>query len=339
MKLLTYDTGSGPRAGVLVDERVLDLTALLGEHATLRDVRALLELPDAPLERVRAALDAGATAPSLPFGQVRLRAPVLQPPTVRDFFDYEAHAGRGARARGSQLPDAWYRLPIFYFSNPLRIIGPEDEMPYPSAAERLDYELELAAVIGREGQDTTEDEGLSYIAGFTILNDWSARDVQRDESQVGLGPAKGKDFATSLGPWIVTCDELAPFIRDGRLAVRCTLKVNGELWMDGVGGTMYHTWGQFVERASHDSRVVPGDVMGSGTVGGGTVGEAMDSGKYPNARFLEPGDLVEMEVEGIGILRNRVAPKRNPDPTYRYAPPTSAEPVPAPYRWDAEQQR
>src|SRR3954469_615786 len=317
MKLLTYDVGSGPRAGVLVDEQVLDATALLGATATLGDVRALLELPDSPLDRLRAALAAGLAAPSVPLARVRLRAPVLQPPTVRDFFDYEAHAAHWRRMRGDQLPEAWYRLPIFYFSNPLRIIGPDDDMPYPSASERLDYELELAAVIGREGADIAPADGLSYVAGFTILCDWSARDLQRDESRVGLGPAKGKDFCTSLGPMLVTTDELAPYLKDGRLAVRCTLQVNGDPWMDGDGGTMHHTWGQLVERAAHDSRIVPGDVLGSGTVGGGTIGEALH-GRYPQARYLQPGDLVELEVEGLGLLRNRIGPKRNPDPHYRY---------------------
>src|SRR5439155_26459530 len=132
----------------------------------------------------------------------------------------------GRRMRGEGVPEAWYRLPIFYFSNPLCIIGSDEDMPYPSASDLLDYELELAAVIGREGSDVAEADGLAHIAGFTILCDWSARDLQRDESQVGLGPAKGKDFCTSLGPLLVTTDELAPLIKDGRLAVSCTLRVN-----------------------------------------------------------------------------------------------------------------
>ena len=317
MRLVTYDGGAGPRAGVLADDQVLDVTALLGAAATLRDVQALLELGDDGLDRLRAALAAGRAAPSVPLAHVRLRAPVLQPPTVRDFFDYEAHAAHWRRIRNEQLPEAWYRLPIFYFSNPLCIIGPDDDMVYPSASEQLDYELELAAVIGREGRDVREAEALDHVAGFTILCDWSARDLQRDESQAGLGPAKGKDFCTSLGPMLVTTDELAPYLRNGRLAVRCTLHVNGEQWMDGDGGTMHHTWGQLIERAAHDSRLVPGDVLGSGTVGGGTVGEALH-GRYPQARYLQPGDLVEIEVEGLGTLRNRIAPKRNPDANYRF---------------------
>jgi 2-keto-4-pentenoate hydratase/2-oxohepta-3-ene-1,7-dioic acid hydratase in catechol pathway len=322
VKLVSYDIGSGPRAGVLDGERVLDVSALLGTAVTLRDVQALLELPDTPLDRLRAALAKG-DAPGVPLANVRLRAPVLQPPTLRDFIAFEAHAGHGRRLRGEEIPESWYRLPIFYFSNTLRIIGNEDEMPYPDAAEVLDYELELAVVIGREGVDVAAADGLDHVAGFTIMADWSARDIQRDESTFGLGPAKGKDFCTSLGPVVVTTDELAPLIKDGRLAARCTVKVNGDQWMDGDGGTMYYSFGDFIERASKDSRIVPGDVLCSGTVGGGTVGEAQHN-DYPQARYLQPGDVVVMEVEGIGLLRTTIAPTRNPNPNYRFRVPKGA---------------
>ena len=316
MKLITYETANGPRAGVVVDGQVLDIATLLGEQDELRDVRALLELPNDPLTRLKSALGLARAGQGVPLGGVRLRAPILQPPTVRDFMVYEGHAsGGGAR----QLSDAWYRLPIFYFSNPLCIFGPEDAIPYPSASEQLDYELELAAVIGREASNVAEADAFSYIAGFTIFNDWSCRDLQRDEMAARLGPAKGKDSASSLGPWIVTTDELASFIRDGRLHVRCTLKVNGAQWMENNAGIMYHTWGAMIERASRDSRVVPGDVLGGGTVTGGSIGEAIRNG-FP-ARYLEPGDVVEIEVEGIEILRNTIAPKLNPDFNYRFKAP------------------
>jgi fumarylacetoacetate (FAA) hydrolase len=313
MKLLTYDTANGPRAGVVVDGQVLDVATLLKEQDELRDVRALLELPNDPLTRLKSALSSARATQGVPLGSVRLRAPILQPPTVRDFMVYEGHASAGGTR---QLSDAWYRLPIFYFSNPLCIFGPEDAVPYPSASDQLDYELELAAVIGREGRNVAEADAFSYIAGFTIFNDWSCRDLQRDEMEARLGPAKGKDAASSLGPWIVTTDELAPFIRDGRLHVRCTLKVNGVEWMHNNAGIMYHSWGAMIERASRDSRLVPGDVLGSGTVTGGSIGEAIRNG-FP-ARYLEPGDLVEIEVEGIGVLRNTIASKVNPDPNYRF---------------------
>ena len=317
MKLVTYDAGNGARAGIVVDENVLDVATLLGEQGRLRDVRALLELPNDPLTRLKSALASARAARGVPLAGVRLRSPILQPPTVRDFMTYEGHASAGGTR---QLSDAWYRLPIFYFSNPLCIFGPQDAVPYPSASQQLDYELEIAAVVGREGRNVAEADALSHIAGFTIFNDWSCRDLQRDEMQARLGPAKGKDSASSLGPWIVTTDELAPFIREGRLHVRCTLKLNGVQWMDNNAGIMHHTWGAMIERASRDSRIVPGDVLGSGTVTGGSIGEAIRNG-FP-ARYLEPGDVVEIEVEGIGVLRNTIAPKVNPDPNYRFkAPP------------------
>jgi 2-keto-4-pentenoate hydratase/2-oxohepta-3-ene-1,7-dioic acid hydratase in catechol pathway len=324
MKLCTYDIGNGPRAGVVVDERVLDVATLLGEQGELRDVRALLELSQDSLTRLKSALDSARSSQGLPLASVRLRAPILQPPTVRDFMVYEGHATAGGTRK---LSDAWYRLPIFYFSSPLRIFGPEDAVPYPSASEQLDYELELGAVIGREGSNVAEADAWSYIAGFTIFNDWSCRDLQRDEMDARLGPAKGKDAATSLGPWIVTTDELAPFIRDGRLYVRCTLHVNGVQWMDNDAGLMYHTWGAMIERASKDSRIVPGDVLGGGTVTGGSIGEAIRNG-LP-ARYLEPGDVVEIEVEGIGVLRNTIAPKVNLDPNYRFKAPPMEAPAPS----------
>lgn len=323
MRLCTYDTGNGPRAGVVVDERVLDVATLLGVPAGLRDVRALLELPNDPLRRLRSALTSASATQGMRLASVQLRAPILQPPTVRDFMVYEGHANAGGTR---ELSDAWYRLPIFYFSNPLCIFGPDEPVPYPSASDQLDYELELAAVIGREGTNVAEKDALSYIAGFTIFNDWSCRDLQRDEMQARLGPAKGKDAASSLGPWVVTTDELAPYIRDDRLHVRCTLKVNGVQWMDNNAGIMYHSWGAMIERASHDSRIVPGDVLGGGTVTGGSIGEAIRNG-FP-ARYLQPGDVVEIEVEGIGVLRNTIAPKINPDPHYRFkAPPLEAQPA------------
>src|SRR4029453_7703731 len=156
--LITYDTGNGPRAGVIVDERVLDVAALLGEQGGLRDVCALLELPNSPLTRLQSALGSASTAQGLPLASVRLRAPILQPPTVRDFMVYEGHANAGGTR---QLSDAWYRLPIFYFSNPLCIFRPEDVIPYPSASQQLDYELELAAVIGREASNIAEADAFS----------------------------------------------------------------------------------------------------------------------------------------------------------------------------------
>jgi fumarylacetoacetate (FAA) hydrolase len=215
---------------------------------------------------------------------VRLLAPVLHPPAVRDFYAFEEHVRRARALRGLELPPEWYELPVFYFSNPAAIFGPEAEIPYPEGTEELDYELEVAAVIGARGA----------IGGFTIMNDWSARDLQRRELRVGLGPAKGKDFATSLGPVVVTVDEF-----DGKDAAMVA-RVNGEERSRGNLADMCHSWEAIVAHAALNTVLRPGDVLGSGTVGTGCILE------HGDGRWLQPGDVVELEVEGIGVLRNRV---------------------------------
>ena len=220
---------------------------------------------------------------------VRLLAPVPRPPSVRDAYAFEEHIKNAARVTGRPgVPDEWYELPVFYFSNPAAIYGPDDEIPFPVGSEELDYELEVAAVIGGDGA----------IGGFTIMNDWSARDLQRKEMKVGLGPAKGKDFATSLGPVVVTPEEL------GDLRLEMVARVNGEERSRGNMGDMYHSWEAIIERAAANTQLVPGDVIGSGTVGTGCILE------HGDGRWLQPGDVVELEVEGIGALENVVGPKR-----------------------------
>ena len=232
MKLLTYDPGTGPRCGVLQDDAVVDVAALIGAGQPLPDVRALLELGDSAVDRVGDALASNVAAPRVALADVRLRAPVLQPPTVRDYIVYEEHAtSQGTR----EIDPVWYRMPVFYFSNPLVIYGPDEEVPYPSASDQLDYELEIGCIIGRAGTNVPASEALQYIAGFCIFNDWSARDLQFDEMTFGLGPAKGKDSASSIGPWLVTTDELEPYIRDGRLDVACHVRVNGDDWLQKRG--------------------------------------------------------------------------------------------------------
>src|SRR5437763_3467834 len=222
-----------------------------------------------------------------PLAEVDLRPPVLHPPSVRDFYAFEQHVRTARAARGLEVPREWYEQPVFYFSNPAAIYGPDAEIPHPSETSELDYELEVAAVIGAEGK----------IGGFTVMNDWSARDVQREEMRVGLGPAKGKDFSTSLGPILVTADEF-----DGSSATMVAL-VNGEERSRGELGDMYFPWEQLVAQAARNTVLRAGDVLGSGTVGTGCILE------HGDGRWLRPGDIVELEVEGIGVLRNRVGPK------------------------------
>jgi len=215
---------------------------------------------------------------------VVLRAPVLRPPSVRDFYAFEQHVRTARESRGFEVPAEWYEQPVFYFSNPAAIFGPEQEIPYPEGTEELDYELEVAAIVGAEGT----------IGGFTVMNDWSARDLQRTEMRVGLGPAKGKDFATSLGPVVVTPDEF-----DGSSAVMVA-RVNCEERSRGELADMYFSWERIVKQAARNTRLYPGDVLGSGTVGTGCILELGDD------RWLQPGDVVELEVAGIGVLRNTV---------------------------------
>ncbi|HAA95961.1 MAG TPA: hypothetical protein DHW65_01545 [Dehalococcoidia bacterium] len=315
MKLLTYDAGNGPRCGVLDDGQVVDVSALVGNGQVLRDVKALLETGDSAIDRVRDALAKGNDAQRTPLADAKLLSPVLQPPTIRDFIVYEEHASN----QGTREPaEVWYRMPVFYFSNPLCVFGTDAEIPFPAASEQFDYELEIGCIIGKEGRNVSAADAMEHVAGFTLFNDWSARDLQVDEMAFGLGPAKGKDTASSVGPWLVTTDELAPFLKDGRLTLNCEVRVNGEHWLrDGAAEHAYHSFEDMIERASMDSRIVPGDVIGSGTVGGGSIREAIRKG-YESARFLEPGDVVEHEVENIGVLRGTIGPKPKLDPSYRY---------------------
>jgi fumarylacetoacetate (FAA) hydrolase len=232
----------------------------------------------------------GETGRSFGLADIALRAPVPEPPSVRDFYAYEGHVAAGFRARGSKIPEAWYEIPVFYFSNPACILGPRDEVRRPEGCQRLDFELEIAAVIGGSGE----------IAGFTLMNDWSARDLQRREMTVGLGPAKGKDFATSLGPWLVTPDEL-PY--DGEwLHLEATVMLNGRGIAHADSEPMHYSWPELVAQAASGTRLRPGDVLGSGTLTGGCL---LELGPV-DGHWLEPGDEVVLAAPGLGELRNTI---------------------------------
>jgi 2-keto-4-pentenoate hydratase/2-oxohepta-3-ene-1,7-dioic acid hydratase in catechol pathway len=263
--------------GSIVGDEVRRLAA-----TTLRDY--LADPHPQPADRQ----PAGGTAFAL--ADVQLLAPIPNPPSVRDFFAFEQHVATARANRGASVPAEWYQMPVFYFTNPAAIAGPEAEIPYPDGTDELDYELEVAAVIGANGQ----------IAGFTVMNDWSARDLQRVETRVGLGPAKGKDFATSLGPVLVTVEDF-----DGSRA-EMVARVNGEERSRGNLADLFHKWPAILAQAARNTVLRPGDVLGSGTVGTGCILE------HDTGRWLRPGDVVELEVEGIGILRNRIGPPRLP---------------------------
>lgn len=239
------------------------------------------------------------TGEALAIAELRTLAPVPEPPSVRDFYAYEGHVAAGARLRGGEIAPYWYEAPAFYFSNAASILGPGEPLRRPEATTRLDFELEIATVIG------VVDGGLG-IAGFTLMNDWSARDVQAGEVTVGLGPAKAKDFGTSLGPWLVTPDEL-PY-NDGRLRVAARVIVNGREITSGDAGAKHYAWPDLVAHAARDTRLRPGDVLGSGTITGGCLFELGPQVLEPGAepRWIEPGDVVALEAEGLGRLETPV---------------------------------
>ncbi len=225
--------------------------------------------------------------------------PILQPPTFRDFYAFERHVGTMWKRRDMEIPEAWYRLPIFYFSNVSEIRGPGDPVWAPRGSAELDYELEVAALVDTPVQDLDAARGEEAIAGYTILNDWSARDLQREETTVRLGPAKGKDFASSIGPWLVTPDELADARSGTGYDLAMTATVNGTELSRGTWSSAHFSFGQMVERASADVRLRPGDLLGSGTVGTGCLLEIRDE---ILGRYLEPGDVVTLAIERLGEL-------------------------------------
>ena len=228
--------------------------------------------------------------------------------TIRDFYAFEAHVRTCRRKRGLEMVPQYYEVPVFYFTNPNAVIGHGDEVVPPARTRELDYELEIAAVVGREARDLpADDSALDCLLGFTIYDDFSARDLQRQEMAVGLGPAKGKDFANALGPEVVPLAALADRYADGRLHLRMEAAVNGRVLSRGDAGSMYWTWPQLLAHASRDATLVPGDVIGSGTVGSGCI---LELGAEQVGGWLAPGDVVTLTVERLGILENRIAPPR-----------------------------
>ena len=235
---------------------------------------------------------------------VRLHAPI-QPTTLRDAYAFEQHVKTANQNRGRDVPEEWYDFPVFYFTNPRNIFGPEDEISHPAYTAALDYELEVAVVIGKPGMDIRPEQAEEHIFGYTIFNDWSARDVQRAEMKVGLGPAKGKDFASTLGPLIVTKEALQDRStgRPGVFDLAMSAKVIGVEMSRGNLKDIFWSFGEIIARASQSVTLMPGDVIGSGTVGTGCLLELTKA----QGPWLRPGDVVELDVERIGTLRNRIA--------------------------------
>jgi fumarylacetoacetate (FAA) hydrolase len=246
-----------------------------------------------------------ASKEALSFEEVNFHAPI-QPATLRDFYAFETHVKTANRNRGQEVPENWYKFPVFYFSNPNNNYGHEDEIPCPAYTQALDYELEIAAVIGKRGINIRPEEAPNHIFGFTIFNDWSARDLQVQEMKVNFGPVKSKDFASSFGPVIITLDEMADKATDrpGVYDLEMTARVNGQELSRGNFKDIYWSFGEMIARASQSVYLNPGDVIGSGTVGTGCLYELTKN----QGPWLNAGDVVELEIERIGVLRNSIAP-------------------------------
>jgi fumarylacetoacetate (FAA) hydrolase len=342
MKLLTFRTPErSTRVGVVVGERVitLDYPTVL---EVLRDPEGMSKAHDILSHRVAELNDPSQVRHASPLAglfssgsahqehtlhELVLLSPIPEPPSVRDFYAFEEHVKSARSKRGLGMIPEWYEIPTFYFTNTSEIYGPDQEVPYPEGSSELDFELEIACVIGREGKDIPVEEAGDYIAGYTIMNDWSARDFQRKDMKLNLGPGKGKDFATSIGPWIVTPDELAsrrtgsaagelvsPQDTDAaplsaqasaekeRYDMAMIARINGKEVSRGNFKQIYYSFPQMIAWASQNARLRVGDVLGSGTVGTGCILE-LGIEVHP---WFQKDEVVELEVEGIGVLRNRI---------------------------------
>ena len=246
----------------------------------------------------------------VPVDSVRLLAPIPRPPAVRDFYAFEQHVRTARQRRGLEMDPDWYELPVFYFSNPYAIGGTDEPVAVPPGCAELDFELEVAAVVGRSGSDIEPERGEAHIAGYCVMNDWSARDVQRREMKLSMGPVKGKDFATTIGPVLVTPDEIEPYRSGAAFDLQMRASVNGREYSNASLADIHWSFGQMIAYASRGTRVEPGDIIGSGTCGTGCILELSlvhGGDAYP---WLQPGDEVVLEVEHLGALRNRVVAGR-----------------------------
>lgn len=311
MKLVSFELPDrSRRIGAIVGEcdRVVDLTAAASETAersTFTDMLALIDAGETGLAHAREF--ASRATHTLALDQVRLLAPIPVPRRLRDFLSFETHV-RQSRANRHlfgieteprdpakvQIPKVWYERPIYYKSNCFSVVGPEAEIHWPSYSQTVDYELEVALIVGRQGKNVSQADAHNFVFGYCIFNDFSARDAQYTEMPGSLGPSKGKDFDTgnALGPWIATADEVDA--RDLTMVAR----VNGQEWSRGHSSTMHHSFEKLLAYASLEETIYPGEILGSGTVGGGCGNE--------QGRFMKHGDIIELEVSGLGVLRNRI---------------------------------
>jgi fumarylacetoacetate (FAA) hydrolase len=320
MKLLSYLKEGHEQLGILINELVYDMEVLHPDLPNSMNMFLNYWEDSFPLAQAGELLLKEGTRTSnkaIPLNELTLLAPVPFPTSCRDGYAFRQHVAAARRNRKVDMIPEFDQYPVFYFTNHHSITGPGEIKCMPDHFEKLDFELEAAIVISKYGRNIKAEDADEYIGGLMIMNDLSARQLQMEEMLLNLGPAKGKDFATAIGPWLVTLDELQPFEiapkqnhtgKNWNLRMQC--RVNGKQVSDGNTGDMDWTFAEIIERASYGVDLYPGDVIGSGTVGTGCFLELNGTGKLTDLNYteqwLQPDDVVEMEIEGLGILSNKI---------------------------------
>lgn len=304
MRFVTYQsgagqTGAGPdKVGRLIGDKVHEI----------RGAASLLSLLGDDGETLNRAGEAAAKDPAAvhALSAVKLRPPIPQPPSIRDFYAFEQHVKAGRKSRGLEMVKEWYEIPVFYFTNPSALAGDGDKIAIPPGCTWMDFEVEVAAVVGRACSNIKVSEARSHLVGYAIFNDWSARDLQRKEMLVGLGPAKGKDFCSSFGPCLVTADEIEAKRRDKAFDLAIAATVNGREFSRANFADIYWSFEEMLSFASRGTNVMAGDVLGSGTCGTGCISELSLTHGTEKFPWLKPGDKVSITIDGLGTLSNEI---------------------------------
>lgn len=323
MKLVSFEYQEKETLGIYVNGNIYDLKSSsekIGIKLPSRMNRFLKNGEEAMLQAklVEKSILEGKVTDAINVDEIKILAPVPKPPSMRDGYAFRQHVATARRNRGVEMIPEFDQFPIFYFGNHNTVFGEGTIKVEDDHLEKLDFELECAVVIGKKGKNISVKDADSYIAGYLIMNDWSARVLQMDEMKLNLGPAKGKDFATSIGPWLVTVDELEPFkiatSSGNKYDLKMIARHNGKQVSEGNLKDMNWTFAEIIERASYGVTLYPGDIIGSGTVGTGcylelngtwTI-EAKEKGESFSPIWIKDGDDFELEITGLGVLKNKI---------------------------------
>ncbi|WP_117194016.1 fumarylacetoacetate hydrolase family protein [Rhizobium terrae] len=306
MKWVTFSKMSQERVGLLHEDMILALPP--GER--------LIDLLGDEGETLARAAERAISAPDAVFAfeTAELMAPIPQPPSIRDFYAFEQHARAGRQSRGLPMAEEWFQIPVFYFTNPGAVTGSGTRILGAPGSRKLDFEAEVAAVVGLPAGNIAPEKAGRHIVGLMVMNDWSARDLQRLETSVGLGPAKGKDFATTLGPCLVTMDELEPYRKGAGFDLAITVTVNGKLYTQANLADIYWSFEEMLSFASRGTTVRTGDILGSGTCATGCILELAQTHGEERFPWLASSDHVVVEVERLGRLSNSIDFADDPAP-------------------------